>query len=153
MQCYCCQGNRVLISRGCMPMNTGYQEGKNLVTLTLLEIFIVKGSLWGVHYLKQNYKSPLCLHSIGSKWLCKQQFDFQLMQQYGDYHSLLQFQNENKNKNPQPNNEMVGPCSIPKETTHNYPSDSSNQLTGKILLFQFTGFFLPRPESFMFVLL
>lgn len=48
-----------------------------------------------------------------------------------------------------PNNEIVGLCSIPMETIYNYPSDSSNQLMGKIVLFQLIGFFLPRPESFV----
>lgn len=50
----------------------------------------------------------------------------------------------------------VGPCLIPVETTHKYPSDSSNQLMEgkkKKPTVSMYRFFLPRSEDFMNVLL
>lgn len=44
----------------------------------------------------------------------------------------------------------VGPCSIPVETTHNYSSDSSNQLMRKSLLFQFTVLLAQTRELYGF---
>ena len=64
VHCYCCQGNWVLISSGWMPKKTGYLEGKNLVTLNLLEIFSVRGSCFGAHNLKSNCKLPPAFHGI-----------------------------------------------------------------------------------------
>lgn len=140
VHCYCCQGNWVLISRGWMPKKTGYLEGKNLGTQDLLELFSVWGSCFGACNLKSNCKLPPLLHGIQMLNQIAVWFSADAVIQWLSVTAILDLIWKKKIMS-------VSLCSIPLEATHHYFSDSSNQLRGKSLLFQFRRFSCPDQRA------